>query len=285
MGGDLTVRSEPGRGTTFSFQVPLSVATGTEALRGDRKVMGLEPGQDHIRVLVVDDKWENRELMTRLLRSVGFQVREAANGAEAVDVWGDWHPHLIWMDIRMPVMDGLEATRRIRAAETMNDERGTMKEEGSSEDESSVHRSPATPVPFIVHRFCKIVALTASAFEHDREAVLAAGCDDFLAKPFRESSVFEKMAVHLGVRYTLEGAERAEPQESEAAGSLPTDVSSLPADLRRQLRDAAEQGDVAGAYGLVADIRERNGALADHVTVLLREYRFDELLELMTRGE
>ncbi|NJO47843.1 MAG: response regulator [Oscillatoriales cyanobacterium RM2_1_1] len=103
-----------------------------------------------------------------------------------MDVWQQWQPHLIWMDMRMPVMDGYEATRMIRA---------------SPQGKSTV-----------------IIALTASAFEQDRGAVLAAGCNDFVRKPFRESIIFEKMAQYLGIRYRY----AEEPEENHGLTSAST---------------------------------------------------------------
>jgi CheY-like chemotaxis protein len=144
-------------------------------------VIGLESGQPQYRILVVDDRLESRVLLVKLLTSVGFEVLEAVNGQEAIELWSSWEPHLIWMDMRMPVMDGYEATKRIKA---------DLKGQATA-----------------------IVALTASAFEEERSVVLSAGCDDFVRKPFRESVIFEKMAQHLGVRYIY-----AESASSTSAG-------------------------------------------------------------------
>src|SRR5262249_39577997 len=117
MGGDIEVRSRLGYGTTFRFEVALEVADPNRAVAQMRRVVGLAPNQPIPRILVVDDIPENRSLLTQLLASVSIDVREATNGEEAVEVWRDWRPHLIWMDMRMPVMDGREATKAIRALE------------------------------------------------------------------------------------------------------------------------------------------------------------------------
>jgi len=138
-------------------------------LKPHQLAIGLEPGQPTYRILVVEDKWANRQLLVRLLAPLGFEVQEATNGQEAIALWQDWHPHLIWMDMRMPVMDGYEATREIKAR--------------------SGDRSPV------------ILALTANAFEEERLVALAIGCDDFIRKPCQEEVILEKMAEYLGVRY------------------------------------------------------------------------------------
>ncbi|NJK39589.1 MAG: response regulator [Oscillatoriales cyanobacterium SM2_3_0] len=188
MGGDIVVHSTPGEGTAFTFSIQATPGniSQIQAQLFHQAVMGLVPGQPDYRILVVDDRWENRQLLTRLLKMVGFQVQEAGNGQVAVDVWQQWQPHLIWMDMRMPVMDGYEATRMIRA---------------SPQGKSTV-----------------IIALTASAFEQDRGAVLAAGCNDFVRKPFRESIIFEKMAQYLGIRYRY----AEEPEENHGLTSAST---------------------------------------------------------------
>ncbi len=184
MDGDITAESTPGRGSCFRVDVALPEAP-VEALpasREERRVTGLAPGQGAIRVLVVDDLPLNRAVLSRLLLSVGFEVREAASGEEALEVWNGWRPSLIWMDKRMPGIDGLEVTRRIRAAE---------------------REAGGTRVP--------ILALSASALDHERGEILAAGCDDFVAKPFREETIFAKLREHLGVSFVSEAVERRAP--------------------------------------------------------------------------
>jgi CheY-like chemotaxis protein/anti-sigma regulatory factor (Ser/Thr protein kinase) len=177
MNGDITVTSTAGRGSQFTVEVALpEAAAETVAEPKDRRrVASLAPGQPAVRVLVVDDAALNRTVLTRLLAAVGFDVRAAAGGEEALALWESWEPHFIWMDKRMPGIDGLEVTRRIRARE-------------ASEGRKRV----------------PIIALSASALEHERADILAAGCDDFVAKPFRESMIFTRMREHLGIEYAYE---------------------------------------------------------------------------------
>ncbi|HJW95207.1 MAG TPA: response regulator [Thermoanaerobaculia bacterium] len=177
MGGDITVRSRRGEGTTFTFDIELPVATERVVKHEVKRVIGLAAGERR-RIAVVDDTRDNRTLLRKLLESVGFEVRDAANGQDAIELWRAWQPHLIFMDQRMPVMDGSEATRIIRDEE----------------------RSGRTP----------IIALTASAFEHERQAILDNGADEFVVKPFAEETIFDVIARHVGVRFIYED-ERAEP--------------------------------------------------------------------------
>ena len=159
MGGEMTVESEVGRGTTFKFDINVDVveAKDIETKQPTRHIIALEPNQPRYRILIVDDREDNRQLLIKLLNPFGFELREASNGQEAVAIWDNWEPHLIWMDMRMPVMDGYEATKQIK----------------------STTKGQATAV----------IALTASTLEEERVVVRSAGCDDFLRKPFRETDI------------------------------------------------------------------------------------------------
>jgi CheY-like chemotaxis protein len=202
-------------------------------------------------LLVVDDRADNRNLLVGLLGAVGFETREASNGLEAIDVWEAWRPDLIWMDMRMPVMDGEAATREIRKREA-SDVRG----------QTSVGET----------RHCRIVALTASAFEREREAILASGCDDFVTKPFRESTIFEKLAEHIGARFVYE----EEVVEERPRGRAVERLGALPVELRAELREAVEEGDVAVALGLVDRIEDTE--LADELRAMLKRYELDAVI-------
>ncbi|HTO86358.1 MAG TPA: ATP-binding protein [Thermoanaerobaculia bacterium] len=259
MGGDVTVGSERGHGSTFTVTALLPlVAEGESAryLEEERTVVGLAVGQPAFRLLVVDDVPENRILLAKLLESVGFEVRQATNGEQAVELWREFQPHLIWMDMRMPVMDGLTATKAIREAE------------------ASTAAGGRTPV--------KVVALSASALEHERAVVVESGCDDFLAKPFREAAVFEKLSVHLGVRfeYEAEVAGSAAP----ASGVLTVArLSALPSGLLAPLRGALDIGDDEAAGKLVAAIQSADPALGDALKEAIAGFQVDQLLSLLEK--
>jgi CheY-like chemotaxis protein len=175
MGGDITVASKEGKGSTFYFNVDISKGRASDIKESipEQRVIGLEPGQEIPRVLVAEDTEASRTLLVEVLKEVGLEVQAAVNGKQAVEMFHNWRPHFIWMDVRMPVMDGLEATRRIKQTEA----------------------GQSTP----------IAALTAHALEEEREVILAAGCNDFVRKPYRVEEIFEVMATHLGIRYTYEG--------------------------------------------------------------------------------
>jgi signal transduction histidine kinase/ligand-binding sensor domain-containing protein/FixJ family two-component response regulator len=260
MGGDIHVASEEGHGTRFTFNVPFAVATEPDAAQEELRVVGLMTNQPTYRVIVADDKWENRRLLARLLADVGFQVREAADGGEAVRIWDDWRADIVWMDIQMPNVDGYEATRRIRALER--------------DDPSPDGR-----------RAC-ILAVTASAFAHDREAIIEAGCDDYVPKPFRNAMIFEKMAEHVGVRFVYSRADRdpsgAPTDESVVTGSR---LLALPADLVADLNRAVVQGDVGLALHVCEAIEAHDERLGAELRSLVRAYRFDEILDVVGKPQ
>ncbi|MCP4396587.1 MAG: response regulator, partial [bacterium] len=256
MGGDISVKSEVGHGTTFRFEIPIGLVeqstSDNQQLTSAKRVIALEAGQLRYRILVVDDKADNRKLLVKLLSSLsapnsGFELREAVNGEEAVEIRQDWEPHLIWMDLRMPVMDGYEASRIIREHDTQD---------------------------------TKIIVLSASSFEDDRTRALSKGCDDFLRKPFRDSEIFDLLHKHLGVRFVYE-EEKHSTLDKELT---PDDLAALPDDLRAELQKVITIADIQMATRLVERIRPQNEVLADALTALLHDYRFDILDALFEKA-
>jgi CheY-like chemotaxis protein len=199
-------------------------------------------------VLIVEDLAENWQLLQELLKRAGFQVRVAENGAEGVETFQSWRPHFIWMDWRMPVMDGLEATRRIRELDGGRD--------------------------------VKIVALSASVFSNEREQVLAAGADDFVSKPIQFSRIYDCMARHLGVRFVLD-----EPQAA-AATELGPDVdrealAALPTSSRVDLADALVSLDAMRIDGSIHRVAELNPALASVLVRLAGGLQYTAILQAL----
>ncbi|MBF0234351.1 MAG: response regulator, partial [Desulfamplus sp.] len=254
MGGEMAVKSEPGRGSIFSFTILAGIAESADVqtIQQDRHVIALEPGQPRHRVLIVDDNAINRQLLASLLNPLGFEIREAENGKQAVEVWEQWVPHLIWMDIRMPVMDGYEATGKIK---------------GTAKGQAAV-----------------VIALTASAFEEEKALVLSAGCDDFLRKPYRESEIFEAMERHLGIRFVWETdiPENGKSGQKETHKPLTADaLAALSPELRSALEQAAIRGDSPAIERLVEQIRSLDALIADTLQDLSDNFEYDQILEFV----
>ncbi len=180
MGGTISVDSTPGQGTVFTVSLPIIEALESNVAQSDdvKVVKHLAPGQPVCRVLIVEDEADNQELLSRLLESVGYEVRIAENGEQGIEQFKAWRPHFIWMDRSMPVMDGMAATKAIRQLPGGQD--------------------------------VKIVAVTASAFSDERQAMLDGGMDDYLSKPYRAADVYECMAKQLGVTYVYETEPRSD---------------------------------------------------------------------------
>ncbi|MCL1495214.1 MAG: ATP-binding protein [Pseudanabaena sp. Salubria-1] len=177
MGGQMFVISKVGEGSTFRFYIPVksldlfSLDSTTKSLR---RVIGIEGNQGY-RILIAEDMRLNRQLLTRILSPLGIEVREVSNGQDAIEVWQSWSPHLIWMDVRMPIMNGQEAASAIREIESMRNIPNSQK--------------------------VRIIALTASLVDFREENLFLNGFDGFLSKPFTEDKVFERMAEHLNLKY------------------------------------------------------------------------------------
>ncbi|MEG5037883.1 MULTISPECIES: response regulator [unclassified Microcoleus] len=258
MGGDIWVKSVLGEGTSFKFNIRVSAAISSEITVATlQRVIGLEANQPVYRILAVDDNQENRRLLVKMLQPIGFEVREAENGYQAVELWESWQPHLIWLDTRMPVMDGFEAVRQIRGKEKQTQWRTV------------------------------IIALTASTFEEKKGDIIAAGCDDFVRKPFQEQILFDKMACYLGARYLYQelprlpaGALRrycvSEKPDSFFGGLL----AQMPQSWVQELYDAANDVNEELAIQLVDRIWESHPTLADALKDLLADYRLDKIMDL-----
>ncbi len=292
MGGDISVSSRFGQGSIFKFDVEVSLSSAAEIpmLRPTRRVIGLESGQPEYRILVVDDAQESRFLLVKLLESLGFSVQEAVNGQEALEQWNTFQPHLIWMDMRMPAMDGYEATSKIKAKQR---ERGnTGKEAGNyqnfREGSRGASESPQSSTETV------IIALTASAFEEERNLIVSVGCDDFVHKPFREEIIFEKMAQYLGVRYVyeelapLESTKLVVPRGSKAGEPLdscyvlqPTSFQVMPQEWTDQLYQATDSLNDEQIFQLIEQIPPAYASLAQAIADLIKNFRYDRVIDLI----
>lgn len=256
MGGTIEVHSQPGQGSQFSVVVPVQRATADQLtpLPLVRQATGLAPHQLPYRLLVVDDQFSNRRLLVQFLTELGFEVREACNGQEAIAQWQTWQPHLIWMDMRMPVMDGFEATRQIKAQ----------------------MQGQATA----------IVALTASVFDEEKSLVLSAGCDDFIRKPFQPAVIVDKLGQHLEVKFIY-----AQPK-TDAAVAAPENLElpegsleGMPLAWRDRVYQAATQADQHTLLRLLEALPPAQAAVRHTLHSWINNFQFDNVMILTCRDD
>ncbi len=247
MGGDLTVTSSPGTGSIFQLAIPLESGDAGIAVRRSvsRRVIGIRAALEVPRILVVDDHLEGRDWLMKLLTSIGFSVRGADNGETAVRNREEWNPHLILMDVHMPVMDGLEAARRIKA-----DPRG---------------------------KETVIIALTASALDYDRLAVSQSGVDDFVMKPCHEEDLLDKMRAFLMIAYYYEEVREADGQPI-ARVPIAERLGPLPRELVEELRNATLSGNKRLLDKLILKAPESS---AHALQELADRYEYDALTRLL----
>ena len=182
-----------------------------------------------------------------MLSGIGLHVRDVENGQDAIAVFEQWHPDLIWMDMRMPVMDGYEATAKIR------------KLAGGDK--------------------VKIIALTASAFIEQHRDIINCGCDAVLHKPFHIPEIFSALSKHLGVKFIYQDAPvtASSPTSKITAEMLAT---LLPLNLRQQLREAALELDMDKIDVVITQIRTFDSEIADSLEALEKGYQFEQIIQL-----
>ncbi|MEJ2155091.1 MAG: response regulator, partial [Desulfobacteraceae bacterium] len=238
------------RGACFTFHACLEPATSEEALSKEKpdRFIGIEPGAKRNRVLVADDDTTSRMLLSEILASVGLDVEKAENGEEAVELFSQWRPDIVFMDVRMPKMDGLAATQRIKATD----------------------RGRHTPV----------IALTAHAFEEDRQEILSAGCDDYLRKPIDEQQLFELVGRILDITFIRENSAPQETPALKGAAALLNAMSELPAPLLTELREIALELDLEKVKSCLDQIETSHPALGAALFKLSNEFRFEEIYNL-----
>ncbi|MGK7919926.1 MAG: PAS domain S-box protein [Trichodesmium sp.] len=259
MGGDISVVSEVGKGTTFSFEIlPKNIkhfpeTPEIETLPEQQQIVNLDSQKPSYRILIVEDIKENSQLLFELLQPLGFEIQMAENGKEAISIWENWQPHLIFMDIIMPVMDGYEATKIIKQ----------------------------TPWG----KATTIIALTANAFDENRDAILAAGCDDFIAKPFSHSVLLEKLASHLGINSLSQNQTANTIAKKPEKPLTKISLSIMPEEWLNQLHSAVLSVDDQKINELIQQIPQTEIKLINCLTNLVENFRLDVILELIESEE
>ncbi|WP_239113099.1 ATP-binding protein [Halomicronema sp. CCY15110] len=254
MGGNLSVTSTVGQGSCFGFAVPVQISDGGDELPPQpRQAIAIAPNQPSYRLLIVDDHPSNRLLLYQLLNPLGFEVKTAANGQAAIDLWAAWQPHLIWMDIHMPDLDGYAATRQIKAQST----------------------DPETVV----------VALTASVFESEKSLVLEAGCDDFIRKPFQRDDIIAILEQRLDVKFIYAQPPPIDPPTAQSLGPLSEQEldhwKTLDPAWRKALYRTATQADQATLLDLLQQIPADQTALRHKLYHWIINFNYDKIMALV----
>lgn len=251
MGGEISASSQPGEGSTFSFSITVASCSSEQipvaGKKETRQIISLVEPEQAWRILIVEDNPENQLLLRELLEKVGFQVRIAENGEKAIAVFKQWRPHLIWMDRRMPVMDGLTTTREIRQLS------------GGKE--------------------VKIVALTASVLKEQKDKVMAAGSDDFINKPYQPIEIFDCMAKHLDVRYVYAETQTADPADQIKV--TPQMLATLPGALLKDLKQAVIELDTEKSMAVIKHIAEKDADLGAALKSIAENLDYTMLLVLV----
>ncbi len=255
LSGQINVKSEPGKGTVFSFAIPVARVNQNEipVVLQSSRVLRLQPGQPRTRLLVVEDDKENRLLLTRILDYPGLEVRAVADGEQALQLLEQWTPRLIWMDMRMPVMDGYEATRRIKKLPGGKD--------------------------------CVVIAVTASVFEDGRDAILKAGCDAILRKPYKPAEVYALLEKYLGICFVREQESQAEDTADGLVVLIPSDFSHIDSDWKQGFTEATRLGSLQEMNRMLQQLRPGQDKLARGLEGLIERYEFQRILHLLGEGD
>ena len=254
LGGEIRVTSQLGQGTAFQFQIPVQLGSfqlgqdGVILEANSPPALVLAPQEEPQRILVVDDLSVNRQLLVAILSPLGFELREANNGQEAIDLWEQWSPQLIFMDLRMPGTDGYAAIKHIKS----------QPQGGNT----------------------IIITLTASGLQEDKAAVFAVGCDDFHTKPFTAKSIFDTLTQHLGMNYSP-------PREVEDTIVTPNisltteDFTCMPPEWLEQIYLACRIGDFDRVAQLISEAPAASSSLATSLQNLADRFQSEIIMELI----
>lgn len=253
MGGNLSVTSDLEQGATFTFEVPIEIVGNVDdwSSNKNRHVTGLIPNASEYRILVVDDQWDNRQLLLKILTPIGFIIREASNGKAALDIWEYWEPHLILLDVRMPDMNGYEVARRIRSHP--------------------------------VGKHVVIIIITAGVFEEEQINMESAKCNALIRKPFQKTELLNTICENLGICYiydeTAISSESLPTMKLYGNDSITAALATLPQDVLMQLKQTTTLGDIHMLMKTVEIVREYHAELAVELQNMVEMFRFDHIVK------
>jgi PAS domain S-box-containing protein len=257
MGGWISFTSQVGVGSKFVLTVPVEKVDkicGAKSF-SHMRVVNLAPGCKVKKVLVVDDETDNRILLDAILKDVGFETKEAADGIQCLRAFNEWNPDIILMDAQMPMMDGYEAIRQIRRLQA--------------------------------GRNIPIIAVSASAFNQDRQRLLDCGADDFLAKPLRVENVYSAIASVSGASYLYEDSSNADLDNLNAcmlSADLKLHAASLPQAVKERIRQAAVDADFDTVIELVDQIADIDQSMANSLRIMAEQFEAASIIDLLSTG-
>ncbi|MEA3352803.1 MAG: ATP-binding protein [Campylobacterota bacterium] len=255
LGGTVGLESKVGEGSSFWAKIPFEKTSKEDVVsvikEEEKEIIGLDQAQQDIKILIVEDQPENRLLLMSLLKILGLQVKEAVNGQEAVDIFKQWNPDFIWMDRRMPVMNGEKATQLIR--ELPNGDKTI------------------------------IVALTASAFHEERKKMIDAGMDDFLAKPYRQNQIYDMMKKHLNLNYIYKEFEKKEIKDipKYTDDELKKMIEKLDSELLKELYKNVILLDSESIKPTLDKINNIDKELSRVLGLIIENYDFGRIIKLL----
>lgn len=252
LGGSISIHSKLNVGSSFRVQIPVKFAAKTESkIDNYQHIKSLAITEPEYRILIVEDQIENWLLLQRILENVSFKVKVAINGAEGVETFKTWNPHLIFMDVRMPVMDGLEASSTIRKLESGN--------------------------------LVKIVGVSAHVFADGVKNVLDAGMDDFIKKPYIFSDIYGSLQKHLGVSYIFNDlTEISQPGNNHLTVEM---LKQLDNALLQELREYIENLEPDKLAHVIERISMQNKELANNLNYFISNLKFTEIFRLLNQIE
>jgi two-component system, sensor histidine kinase and response regulator len=282
MSGKISVFSSIGKGSLFKFTIPVAIDDQlVEQNNAPRKII-FNVNQSPNRILICEDHLDSSLMLQDLIAGAGFEVQTAANGQEAIDRWQLWQPHLIWMDMQMPLMDGYEATKQIRAIEKQAN------------------------IP--LNKAVKIIALTTSVVERDRYSLMSAGCDDFMSKPFQTDQILGKLAEHLNLTYdclpeyyndnspanssdyspsnsadyTIQSKSGVETESQlNKAMHAAEDLINMPKIWLEQLSLSARAADEDAIAILICQIPENKRSLVEYLSYLVESFQLERIIRIL----
>lgn len=249
LGGEISLKSELGKGSLFRLEIPVEEGKREDAVcEKEKKILKIAPGKDLPLVLIAEDRPESRDLLAQLLEITGFRIIKAKDGKEAIKKFEEYNPQLIWMDIRMPELDGIQAVRAIRATSAGRD--------------------------------TVIIALTAHAMEEERGSILSCGFDDIVAKPFKENIIFEKMAKYLDLTYIYDDDTNFQ-EDLSLSKTQKEKLSLMPEKLINELYEASLRLHIDKTEKLIKRIEEFDSDIGNILKNIAKNLDFEKLLDIL----